>query len=186
MNSSSVQKSSTKMRITDMLEFNLVGRKGTGKSSILQRYINHTFTSSYTPSIGMDFNVTNVEMLGRSCKLLIWEITDIVQRSEFSTSYGRAAQGYLIIFNISDQASFESVESYYQHYASEYAKIILIGCFSDLSQCRKVTFEEAADKARSLSIPYIEVSAATGYNIEEAFSFLIRSKLVANIAKLKN
>ena len=49
------------------------------------------------------------------------------------------------------------------------AKLILIGNKCDLVNERKVSYEEACEFARSLNMQYIETSAKTKENVEEAF-----------------
>jgi Ras-related protein Ral-A len=51
---------------------------------------------------------------------------------------------------------------------------ILIGNKIDLADKRKITAEEAEQKARSWSIKFIETSAKTKYNVDKAFCELMR------------
>ncbi|CAF4370241.1 unnamed protein product, partial [Rotaria sp. Silwood2] len=51
---------------------------------------------------------------------------------------------------------------------------ILVGNKIDLAERRKVTLEEAEQKARSWSIRYIETSAKTKHNVDKVFCELMR------------
>ena len=48
--------------------------------------------------------------------------------------------------------------------------IILIGNKSDLSENRRVQYEEAINLAQTWNIPYVETSAKTRENVDKAFS----------------
>ena len=51
---------------------------------------------------------------------------------------------------------------------------ILVGNKSDLSDDRKITLEEAGQKAQAWNIPYIETSAKTKQNVDRVYSELMR------------
>ena len=52
---------------------------------------------------------------------------------------------------------------------------MLIGSKCDLVSERKVSYEEACEFAQSLNMQYIETSAKTNVNVEEAFVNLVKT-----------
>lgn len=45
---------------------------GVGKSSLLLRFADNTFSNSYITTIGVDFKIRTVELEGKRVKLQIW------------------------------------------------------------------------------------------------------------------
>lgn len=79
-------------------------------------------------------------------------------------------------FAIDDRSSFEDLDELYEEFLeqSPEARVMLIGCKSDLDSQRTVTYQEATEKAIELgNLPYIECSAKNAYNIYEIFDQFI-------------
>ena len=65
-----------------------------------------------------------------------------------------------------------------REYAKEHVQITLIGNKIDLAAQRKVKTDEARQLASAYNIPYLETSAKTGQNVQEAFNDLARRLIV--------
>ena len=61
-------------------------------------------------------------------------------------------------------------------------ELLLIGNKCDLEDLRVVTKEQGEQLAHSLDIPFMETSAETGYNIDEAFETIVR--LILNMVSI--
>jgi len=56
------------------LKILIVGNSNTGKSCLTLRFVDEQFTSSFVPTIGIDFHVKSVELKdGRKVKLQLWD-----------------------------------------------------------------------------------------------------------------
>jgi GTPase SAR1 family protein len=82
--------------------------------------------------------------------------------------------GFLLVFDITNRETFESVKSHRENVLrvkadDENLPIILVGNKMDLNSSRKITFEEASSLAARWHIPYIETSAKTKENVDKAF-----------------
>ena len=51
----------------------IVGDAKTGKSCLLQRFVNDSFSENYISTIGIDFMVKTVTLAGNTLKLQIWD-----------------------------------------------------------------------------------------------------------------
>ena len=51
----------------------LIGNSGVGKSCLLLRFSDDTYTNDYISTIGVDFKIKTVELDGKTVKLQIWD-----------------------------------------------------------------------------------------------------------------
>ena len=56
-----------------MFKILLIGDSQVGKSSLMNKYANDTFTTNNVPTIGVDFKIKTIEIHGRRIKLQIWD-----------------------------------------------------------------------------------------------------------------
>lgn len=91
-------------------------------------------------------------------------------------SYYRNSAGGVLVFDLTNRASFESIRKWHQEVLDtvkpHHIVFVLIGHKSDLVAERKVEQKEAEKLASSLEATYIETSAKTNSNVEEAFQTL--------------
>ena len=92
-----------------------------------------------------------------------------------TSSYYKGSHGCFIVYDITNQSSFDNVEKWYEHVQKEAGKdisIILVGNKSDLENERKVSKEKGEDLAKNLNCPFFETSAFSGINISQIFQEL--------------
>jgi len=150
----------------------LIGDSGVGKSCLLLRFADDTYTESYISTIGVDFKIRTVELDGKTIKLQIWDTAGQERFRTITSSYYRGAHGIIVVYDITDAESFNNVKQWLHEidrYASENVNKLLVGNKSDLTSKRAVTFEQGKEFADSLNIEFIETSAKNATNVEKAF-----------------
>jgi len=65
----------------------LVGDSGVGKSCLLLRYTDNTFSDSFTNTIGVDFKIRTIELDGSLIKLHIWDTAGQERYKTITSSY---------------------------------------------------------------------------------------------------
>jgi len=150
----------------------LIGDSGVGKSSLLLRFADDTYTESYISTIGVDFKIRTIELHGKTIKLQIWDTAGQERFRTITSSYYRGAHGIIVVYDITDQVSFNNVKQWLQEidrYACENVNKLLVGNKSDLTNKRVVDTNTAKEYADSLGIPLLETSAKNATNVEQAF-----------------
>ena len=158
----------------------LLGDTDVGKSSLILRYTEETFNSKLVNSIDVNFKMKKKEIDGKIIKVQIWDTAGHERFRSITYSYYRGANAIIIVFDITDKKSFLSITEWLKQiekHAKENVFKFLVGNKSDLSEERKVTYEEAKEYADEHDLPYIETSAKEGININELFESSIKSFL---------
>lgn len=155
----------------------LIGDASVGKSALLLRYADHTFSRTYLSTIGVDFKIRTVTLdNGKRIKLQIWDTSGGERFQSIATSYYRGASGLLIVFDLSDTRSFNNMKYWMNQvdlHTSDSTCIVMVGNKSDLIQQRQVNHADALKFAQHYHAQYIETSAKTGDHVDKAFQQLV-------------
>mmetsp|Transcript_1055 Transcript_1055/g.1098 ORF Transcript_1055/g.1098 Transcript_1055/m.1098 type:complete len:204 (+) Transcript_1055:138-749(+) len=163
----------------------LIGDSGVGKSCLLLRFADDTYTESYISTIGVDFKIRTVELDGKTIKLQIWDTAGQERFRTITSSYYRGAHGIIVVYDVTDAESFNNVKQWLHEidrYASENVNKLLVGNKSDLTSKRAVSFDQGKEFADSLGIEFLETSAKNATNVEKAFMTMaaqIKSRMKA-------
>ena len=93
----------------------LIGDSGVGKSCCLLRFSEDSFTPSFITTIGIDFKIRTIELDGKRVKLQIWDTAGQERFRTITTAYYRGAMGILLVYDVTDERSFNSRSSGFIH-----------------------------------------------------------------------
>lgn len=137
------------------------------------RFADDTYTDAFISTIGVDFKIKTVRLEDKSViKLHIWDTAGQERFRTITSSYYRGAHGIILVYDITDRESFDNVRAWVHEidrYANEGVVKLLVGNKSDLSSERQVSTEEGRLLAIQLNVPFIETSAKSSTNVEDAF-----------------
>lgn len=153
----------------------MVGDSGVGKSCLLVRYACDEFSESLITTIGIDFKIKTLQMNGKRIKLQIWDTAGQERQRTITTSYLRGAQGIIIVYDVAERQTFNSVNYWFkliQMHASSDVNVILVGNKCE-SERREVSTEEGEELAKELNIAFFEASARKGIMVEEMFDDIV-------------
>lgn len=90
----------------------LIGESNTGKTSLLLRFAENTFSENYLCTIGVDFKTKtlSVDKGSRLVKLQIWDTAGQERFRSISHAYYRNSHGCVAVYDISNRGSFDSIE----------------------------------------------------------------------------
>ena len=153
----------------------IVGDACVGKSNILSRYIKNVFREDSKSTVGVELGNKLLKVKGTNTKLQIWDTAGQERYRSITSSYYKGSHGCFIVYDITNEQSFENVEKWFEQVQKEGSKdvsIILVGNKCDLENERKVPKEKGEEKAKLLNIPFFETSALSNIKIEDIFTVI--------------
>ncbi|XP_066494895.1 ras-related protein Rab-42 [Tiliqua scincoides] len=155
----------------------LLGDSMVGKTSLLRRYMEHRFSPSPCPTVGVEFYSRVMELPpGIKVKLQLWDTAGQERFRCITRSFYRNAVGVFLVFDMTNRRSFENIFEWYNEVSNaqvvEKLIFLLIGHKSDLRSYNRVTTEEAEGLAISLGAHFIETSAMENRNVDLAFEMM--------------
>jgi len=160
-----------------LIKLLLIGDSGVGKSCLLLRFSDDSFTPSFITTIGIDFKIRTIELDGKRIKLQIWDTAGQERFRTITTAYYRGAMGILLVYDVTDERSFKNIRNWFsniEQHASEGVNKILIGNKCDWVEKKAITKEQGQALADEFGIKFLETSAKANINVEEAFFTLAR------------
>ncbi len=153
----------------------LVGDSGVGKTNIVSRFVDDSFTDSVRSTIGIDFQVKVIDTGSEKIKLQIWDTAGQERFRSISRSYYKYAYGIIVVFDLTNRKSFENIEKWINdvetlsEYDLTYIELLLIGNKADLDDKRQVFDEDIKALQDTYSFTYIETSAKNNTGIQDGF-----------------
>lgn len=162
----------------------LLGDGMVGKTSIRQRYLGKEFSTSYLATLGADFAIKELTFKNYLVRYQIWDLAGQPRFNQLRRAFYLGAQGGIVIYDISNRDSLNNVQNWITEFFQNNGKgaqpIVLIGNKKDLREkgVDTIARDEGEKVAGTLAseldipVPFVEVSAMTGENIEEAFQLI--------------
>ncbi|KAI1231318.1 hypothetical protein IHE44_0008260 [Lamprotornis superbus] len=157
----------------------VLGDAAVGKSSLLRCFAEGPgagpgAAATPGPTVGVEFYSRTIPMPpSGKAKLQLWDTAGQERFRSITRSFYRSAAGVLLMFDLTNRASFEHIPEWYREAAGERPPaFVLVGHKCDLVAERTVSAEEARHLAATLGVAFVETSAHSNLNVELAFQTL--------------
>ena len=155
----------------------LGGDGAVGKTSMVHRYVENEFAADYKSTIGTSImkKECTFKEFKSTVRFVIWDLAGQAQFKRVRQSYLSMAEAGILVYDVTNRISFENIDkNWYSEIkkASPDISLILVGNKIDLESERVVSIIEGEALAQKLTLTYIETSAKTGENINDAFKML--------------
>ena len=153
----------------------VIGTSGSGKTSLLLRFAENKFNDDHLVTIGVDFKTKSLQVGQKTINLQLWDTAGQEKYKSVTRSYYKNSHGALAIYDITDRNSLAAAEKLIRYYKDESesqvpGNVVLVGNKFDLAtKHREVSEEEGKRIAEGFGIPFFEVSAKKGTNVDDAF-----------------
>jgi Ras-related protein Rab-8A len=154
----------------------IVGDSCCGKTSLLLRLTESCFAGTYTATIGVDVKAKTRVVDGKRVKLQVWDTAGQERYQSLSQAYFKQADGVLIVFDCTNEDSFNNVTKWLMQLqlqtTPDISKVLV--CTKCDLQRRSVQVQQGEALARELGLQYFETSALRNVNVYEAFQCLAK------------
>lgn len=160
-----------------LLKILTIGDSAVGKTCLLMRYANDTFSPTFITTIGIDFKVKYADVDGRRIKLQLWDTAGQERFRSITSSYFRGAQGAILVYDVTNPDSFQHVLGWLEDLDKAGIKkdcVFLVANKIDVGGQRLIGPEAGAALAAKYKLRYFECSAKTGTGVEELFDCVAR------------
>lgn len=157
----------------------LTGDSGVGKTKLMQRYVHNEFHLDGSSTVGIEFAFRDIDVNGKTVRIQVWDTGGQERYRCITNAYYRRAAGVVVVYDIGNRRSFESVPRWVAE-AREKTEgevpILILANKCDL-MARQVSREEGRQQAAQLGLPFFETSALDASNVNESFEMLAKDLL---------
>ena len=150
----------------------LIGNAFVGKTLIVQKFIDNTFSKTTLSTIGVDLQSKIIDINGKKVKYLIWDTAGEDRMKTMTYSYYRGCHVILIVYDVTEQKSFQNVTTWVEcvdKFAKSNVLRILVGNKTDLEEKRVISTEEGKKLAEANGLKFYEISALKITGLYEMF-----------------
>lgn len=155
------------------------GQGGVGKTSLLHRYLHNEFLEDMKMTIGCQFHTQILHRQERHINLVMWDLGGQDRFRFVQGKYMRGAAGAFVLFDMSDDITFENVNHWIdllRENASPNIPIVLTGTKMDLVD--QETQDAIQEKANALVkekglMAYTATSSKWNINVDETILYLV-------------
>ena len=158
----------------------VAGDGGVGKTTLLFRYVDGTFKTNTSMTIGIQFHQKTLQLESNvSCELLMWDLGGQEHFREILKRFIKGSHGALLMFDLSRTITLLNLDGWIDLIKDMEPNIpiVLLGGKLDLLEDGSFPFQYKLDeiKEKNEFKHVLYVSSKTGENVHEAFMLLTKS-----------
>lgn len=154
----------------------MMGYRSVGKSSLCIQFVDGQFVDSYDPTIENTF-AKKIKVRGNEYGLELVDTAGQDEYSIFPPQYSMDTHGYVLVYSITSEKSFEVVQVIYDKILDMMGKVtvpvVLVGNKTDLHMERVVTAEQGKRLAETWKAVFLETTAKQHEAVSDIFTKVI-------------
>lgn len=161
----------------------MVGLFGTGKTSLVQRFVHSRFSERYLTTVGVKIDRKEVEVDGAGITIVLWDLAGRDGHEDITASYLRGAHGILYVADGTRRETCDQLpelRALARDAAGDVPGLLALNK-TDLADRWALARRDEEALARDWDL--VRTSAKTGDGVEEAFRRLGRATLAAKEAR---
>jgi small GTP-binding protein len=148
----------------------LVGHFGVGKSSLVRRFVQNTFSDNYIVTIGVHILKKEIKIEQHNLTLIIWDIEGKDDFKKVRSSYLLGTSGFIYVIDPTRPQTYERFNEEIDFIKNTYPKSQLLSV-ANKSDIIDVAQFKSELNAKNITIDYL-TSAKTGDEVESIFHSL--------------
>ena len=161
----------------DGIKITLIGNPGVGKTCIISRYVENTFTENNESTVGANFSEKVIKRGDKEVQLNIWDTAGQEKFHALGKHFYKDSYVVCLVYDITSQDSLDSLKQIWypdlQKYGEQYTVLAVVGNKCDLYENDILADEEQAKAfAKEIKGEFMLTSAKTGDGIEKLFNTL--------------
>eukprot|EP00455_Lapot_gusevi_P022217 TRINITY_DN2313_c0_g1_i1.p1 TRINITY_DN2313_c0_g1~~TRINITY_DN2313_c0_g1_i1.p1 ORF type:complete len:203 (+),score=69.88 TRINITY_DN2313_c0_g1_i1:58-666(+) len=175
---------------TIVIKLVVVGDSGVGKSCLLWRFADNSYSPEHIATIGVDFRVRQVDIDGKRVKLQVWDTAGQERFRSISSAYYRGAHGFVFVYDKGDPESFQNIHHWVEEVSRQrgpgdtYPRILIANKADRADSTTGVDTARGQALADELGVAFFETSAKDGTHVDSAFMHLANQCVKAVAEKL--
>jgi small GTP-binding protein len=151
----------------------MVGVYGTGKTSLVQRYVHSLFSAKYHSTVGVKIDRKEVQLGETKVNLLLWDVEGRTSEQDIPASYLKGAHGVLYVADGTRRETFDQMFDLREHARSAAGDVPAIVALNKCDlQDQWVVGATDTSKLIAGGFHVLKTSAKTGEGVEDAFRWL--------------
>ncbi|KAJ3221729.1 Ras- protein Rab-34 [Clydaea vesicula] len=148
----------------------VLGSVACGKTALINRAVNNSFSAEYKATFGADLTI-KVSNEIKPSTLHIWNCSGHERYRALMEQFIICANVVVLCFDLLKTSSFSELT----YWMAPDALVVLVGTKSDNSDDISIQHADALKQAKEWGIEYKAVSAKTGQNVNELFTFIAQA-----------
>jgi small GTP-binding protein len=155
-----------------------LGDGSVGKTALVRRFCEGRFEESRVMTIGVDFQVKEIIVNGKTIKLSIWDVAGQDRFQFVRENFYRGSQAAALVYDCTDPNSFNSLQRWVEEIRAFAPKVrfVLVANKQDLGTAPDI---QAENFAKSINAALFKTSALTGEQVDDMFEKLAQTALAA-------
>ena len=160
----------------------MLGDGAVGKTAMTTRFTQDSFDSDYKRTIGADFAVKRMDIkdIDAHVTLQCWDLAGQPRFEFVRQGFYRGARGGLLLYDVTRRRTFLNMDRWKEETFTNAGRdipLIVVANKIDLVESRAVTKEDGEAYAKQNGFIYVESSALTGENVEDAYVELCKKMI---------
>ncbi len=167
------------------IKITLLGNPGVGKTCIISKYIENTFSENIESTLGVNYSEKILKKNGKDIQLNIWDTAGQEKFHSLGKYFYKDSYVICLVYDITDQDSLDKLkDTWYPDLlknGEKYKILAVVGNKCDLYENDQLASEEQAKAfANEINAIFMLTSAKTGDGIDKLFDTLADKYLSPN------
>ncbi|OMJ68700.1 hypothetical protein SteCoe_33770 [Stentor coeruleus] len=157
----------------------ILGDQCVGKTSLMLRFTDSSFTENHSTTLGIDFKVKPITHKGSDYMIQIWDSAGQERFRNITRTYYRKSSAIIVAYDTTSSKSFNNIGNWIKNISNEVDSKVPIVIIA--TKCDIKYEDNFSDKgkclAKDLKLCFFETSSKTNMNINQVFEYLTKEAI---------